>query len=209
MIRWIPLVVALGACNGKTAFECSEELPCSGLGEVCTDGQCVDARCANSSQCPMESHCDNGDCLPGCVEESDCYPGSTCDVELKTCEPEACVDSQIDCGYREFCNAATGDCYDAGTQFCNYCDYQPNECGENNICYANYCGVDCSQGQECPGGFECSPFVDDVGNIVTYQCFTYCWLYEDLEPGDFVKGGLRPLGPLPYPESQQPTNKER
>ena len=25
----------------------------------------------------------------------------------------------------------------------------------------------------------------DFGNIVAYQCFTYCWLYEDYEAGEF------------------------
>jgi hypothetical protein len=191
----------VGCKSHKPQTECDEETPCSRIGEVCTEGFCVEARCANSSQCPMESYCSGGDCLPGCTEEDDCLPGSTCDVETKTCVDEACTNTTIDCGYREFCNVATGDCYDAGDQYCKFCD-EDWECGEGNLCYAHYCGVDCSRGEECPGGFECIPFADDAGNIVTYQCFTYCWLYDDLDNGSFVVApgpGAVPLTPLTNP----------
>lgn len=203
MIPRFPLAwLIFAACTGKEP-ECSAEIPCANIAETCQGDVCVTKRCANSSQCPMESYCNGGDCFAGCVEEGDCYPGSTCDIETKTCLEDACTNTEIDCDYREFCNTATGDCYDAGSQYCNFCNYEPGECGDDrNICYAHYCGVDCSEGQPCPSGFECSPFTDEVGNIVTYQCFTYCWLYEGVEPGGPVKGGLRPLGPLPYPESR-------
>lgn len=201
-MRWfLPLAaVVLFSCNkDKVEVECDEETRCPYIGEVCVEGQCQEFRCATSTQCPMESYCSGGDCLPGCVEDGDCYTGYVCDPELNVCEKDACADTQVDCGYREFCNTATGDCYDAGSQYCRFCD-EDSECGEDNICYAHYCGVDCSDGQECPGGFECAGFTDEHGNIVTYQCFTYCWLYEDYAPGSFYKG-LKPIGPLPLPES--------
>ena len=90
-------------------------------------------------------------------------------------------------------------CYDAGEQYCKFCD-EDSECGEGNYCYGHYCGVDCSDGQECPGGFECFPFTDDVGNIVAYQCWTYCWLYEDVEPGaELSVTPPEPKHPIPTP----------
>lgn len=192
----------LSACNGNEP-ECTEQLACPRVDQVCEAGVCVEKRCANSSQCPMESYCSVGDCLPGCVEEGDCYPGDTCNLETNVCEPEACADTHIDCGFREFCNVATGDCYDAGSQYCKSCDYQEGECGGGNLCLNHYCGVDCSQGQACPSGFECYPFTDDFGNIAAFQCFTYCWLYDDVPPGSDVKttGGLHPLGPILPPQS--------
>lgn len=199
MPRLLPSLLLLAGCPQQ--FECSADLPCASISETCQAGTCVVKRCANSGQCPMESYCSQGECLPGCVDPSDCYPGATCDIDTKTCADVACEDTQIDCGYRQFCNKATGDCYDAGDQYCKFCDYQPGECGGTNLCYAHYCGVDCSQGQPCPSGFECTPFTDDAGNITTYQCFTYCWLYEDYQPGGPVKGGLKPLGPLYPPQS--------
>ena len=193
------LFLGLGLATGcPTTFECDENTAC-GFGETCQGGVCVETRCASSAQCPMESYCLNGECLPGCAQDDDCYPGSSCDLDLRTCAEDACVDTEVDCGYREFCNTATGDCYDAGEQYCKFCD-EDSECGEGNYCYGHYCGVDCSDGQECPGGFECFPFTDDVGNIVAYQCWTYCWLYEDVEPGaELSVAPPEPKHPIPTP----------
>jgi hypothetical protein len=197
----------LGACGGNDSDTggavCDEETPCARVGEVCREGQCVEALCANSSQCPMESYCSAGQCLPGCTDEGDCYPGWTCDTTQQACIEESCTDSQNDCAFREFCNVATGDCYDAGQQYCSFCN-EDYECGEGNYCINHYCGVNCSGGQECPAGFECYPFGDSSGNIITYQCFTYCWLFEEdgrqKQPGTIAlppKGTVLPLDLLP------------
>lgn len=183
-VLWLG-AAALAACSSGPSFECDENTPC-GFGEVCQAGQCIEFRCATSAQCPIESYCFDGDCLPGCAEDGDCKTGSSCNLETKQCEKLSCTDSSVDCGYREFCNSATGDCYDAGDQYCRFCN-DDSECGEGNLCISHYCGVDCSRGQECPSGFECYGFPDDQGNIVAFQCFTYCWLYEGYEPGSFVK----------------------
>ena len=125
----------------------------------------------------------------GCTTDQDCYPGDRCDGETEQCVAQPCVDTQVDCGYREFCNTVSGECYDAGNLYCKPCDRDNEEldCGKDNLCFAGYCGVDCSEGKECPGGFDCYPFNDDSGNIVTWQCITYCWLYEDYDPGAFVQ----------------------
>ncbi len=185
------LALTLWGCNGGPS-ECDAERPCEGFGETCVRGECVAGACATSAQCPMEHHCDGNQCEAGCELPSDCYPGFTCNTESGACEQDDCFDTHVDCGYREFCNAATGDCFDAGEQYCRFCN-EDEECGEGNLCLNHYCGVDCSGGRECPSGFECYPFGDDFGNIVAYQCFTYCWLYEDYEAGDF--SGVAPGKP--------------
>lgn len=183
----------LGGC-AKEPAECSQEVPCE-FGEVCIGGQCESGRCSTSAQCPMEHTCKNRNCEKGCSTDNDCYPGSMCDMESGQCASAPCLDTQVDCGYREFCNTVTGECYDAGNLYCKPCDRDNEEldCGSDNICFAGHCGVDCSEGKECPGGFDCYPFNDESGNIVTWQCITYCWLYEDYKPGAFAKappGGL-------------------
>jgi hypothetical protein len=179
--------LALLSCTGAE-FECDEQTPC-GFAETCVEGVCETDGCATSAQCPMENYCVEGECTAGCSEDTDCYPGSSCDASLRSCVEDECVETAVDCGYREFCNAGTGDCYDAGDLYCRPCD-EDYECGDGNYCLAGYCGVDCAGGRECPAGFECYPFSDQFGNIVTYQCFTYCWLFEDYDPGSFATAPL-------------------
>ena len=181
---FVAALLLLAGCPNR--FECDEETPCA-FGSTCIAGQCEEVSCATSEQCPMEHYCDaTRSCVEGCKENSDCLAGSECDKEADVCVPSECQNTSTDCGYKEYCNSATGDCYEAGGDFCKPCEPQDDECGSGNICWAGYCGVNCEGGRECPSGFECAPFVDDVGNIVTYQCITYCWLFEGYAPGTFV-----------------------
>lgn len=160
------------ACSSP--FECDAERPC-GFGEICAEGACEAGGCATSTQCPMAHHCVDGTCASGCAAPSDCYPGDTCNGGV--CELARCEDTQLDCDYREFCDELTGECYDAGEQYCRPCD-RDADCGDGNECWNHHCGVDCSSAA-CPAGFTCYDFVDDFGNVVAQQCLTYCWLYED------------------------------
>lgn len=195
----------LSCSGGGTGQSCSDEEGCD-FGESCVDGLCVEASCNSSQQCPMEHYCGtNRSCEAGCGDDDDCYPGDRCSEGQ--CEPEGCTETAVDCGYRQFCNTGTGECYDAGNQYCKPCS-DDSECGEGNFCWADYCGVDCTY-NECPSGFGCYP-VDsngnltsvEIGNVFTYQCLTYCWLYEDYEAGSFLvsEGGeLAPPPALPRP----------
>lgn len=180
---WLLLLpLLLGASCGND-FECDAETPCP-FGEACIEGFCVEAQCATSAQCKIEEFCNaNRQCAPGCLADDDCYPGDAC-VE-GACEPEACVETGVDCGYKEFCNTATGDCYEAGGAYCRPCNVQSVEqdCGAENVCWNNYCGVTCDDGRECPAGFQCTAFVDQQSNVVGHWCITYCWLYEDARAG--------------------------
>lgn len=202
-MRWLLLIAGLllAGCTGSSGNECDAETPCA-FGSTCIDGFCVEAQCATSDQCPMEHYCtDSRQCTPGCEGDGDCLPGYQCDLDEATCVEAACEDSHVDCGFRQYCNTATGECYDAGGDFCKPCEPDNDDCGAGNICWAGYCAVNCDGDRECPSGFQCAPFTDGTGNVVTYQCITYCWLYDDYEDDAFlqapdVKGAL-PLQPEP------------
>ena len=179
-------MLVLGACDGGSEpVQCSEEVECTGFGETCVDGQCSVRECSSSIDCPVEQICTSDGCQPGCENDNDCFPGDICDPEFKECVFGGCVDTHIDCGYKEFCNTLTGECYDAGGVYCRPCDPRNviedcngGDAAGTNECWNNYCTVDCSNGRECPSGFQCYPFSDRSGNIISFQCLTYCWLYE-------------------------------
>ena len=69
--------------------ECDAERPCQGFGQVCVEGACQSHACATSASCPMESHCEGGQCEAGCAQDTDCYPGDACDPATGTCAEAA------------------------------------------------------------------------------------------------------------------------
>lgn len=171
-----------------TDAECDEATACS-FGEVCIEGQCVTKSCATSAQCPMEHTCDDGACTAGCGEDADCYPGDSCG-ETGTCETKDCRDTHLDCGFKEFCNEFSGECYDAGGYYCRACN-DDNDCGGNgNYCAGGYCGVTCETNSDCPSGFQCYAFVNSAGDVQFYQCYTACSVYAD------STGGPKPAFPI-------------
>ena len=178
------LALLLLGCD-KTTAECSETIAC-GFGETCVEGQCRGQSCATSAQCGMEQYCgDDGECKNGCESDGDCYPGDICSALDQTCIAESCSDTREDCAFGEFCELYSGECYDAGGYYCKVCE-DDNDCGGNgNLCLGfggsayDYCGVTCSSESDCPNGYTCAGISDASGNIVTYQCITYCWLYSE------------------------------
>jgi hypothetical protein len=219
MIRWMAVLLVLplwllAGCQETVAVQCDEETPCQGFGEVCQEGQCVVGSCTSNLDCPMEQTCNGRTCRPGCDSSNDCYPGDVCNLAEGMCEPEGCRDTHLDCGYKEFCNTATGECYEAGGPYCRPCssrnvieDCNGGDAAGTNQCWNNYCTVDCSNGRECPSGFQCFPFQNAQGEVVTFQCLTYCWLYEEQAAvGEPVPAP--PLRPLPldpvHPQSLLP-----
>jgi hypothetical protein len=174
--------------------ECSEEEACP-FGSVCVEGVCETRSCATSAQCEMEQYCAEGVCNDGCAEDSDCYPGEGCDVEAASCEAIACSDQHRDCGYKEFCNTVTGDCFEASGYYCQPCAGDADCGGGDNFCYQDYCVVPCDTSEDCPSSFTCIPWVDNSYNIQYYGCYTYCWLFEDNDYSDGLEdsAGARPL----------------
>jgi len=191
MFFWLALL----GCN-KESVECTEEQPC-GFGETCQEGVCVGSTCATSAQCGMEQYCNSGTCSEGCEGNEDCYPGDACNSETATCETATCTNSHVDCAFKEYCNSVTGDCYDASGYFCQSCQADEDCGGGGNMCLSfgferDFCGVYCEAESDCPSGFTCVSISDGVGNVVSQQCITYCWLYEDGRPIPPGEPGLAP-----------------
>lgn len=170
MTAWL-LLLGCGTPSPSQGNECAAERPCD-WGETCVSGFCVEATCATSAQCPTETYCTEGECVPGCRQEEDCGPGRTCDLLLQECVDSQCQDTQIDCGFGEFCDVPTGECFDAGELYCRPCE-RDSQCGEGNVCWADHCGVDCND-SECPSGFDCLGIRNAFGDVWTYQCISYC-----------------------------------
>ena len=193
MIHLFLMLFTLLSCGGGSDLGCASDDACE-FGQLCIEGECRTSACNTSAQCPMESYCGpDRTCLSGCASSDDCFFGSTCDGG--TCVDKACTDTDTDCGFREFCNVAEGECYDAGDLYCRPCG-DDSECGDGNICWAGHCGVDCTN-NDCPSGFDCYAIGDSAGNTTGYQCLTYCWLFEDYAPGSFLKGeGVSVAPPL-------------
>ncbi len=190
------LLVAFATLSCKPRYECSAETPCP-FGETCVGGFCQEVACATSAQCPVDHFCTVGrQCVPGCEVDGDCAAGFVCDAEEAACVEADCQDTRTDCGYKEYCNAATGECYTAGGDFCKTCTRRADDCAPGNVCWGGYCAVNCDNGRECPSGFDCLPFVDEVGNVVGNYCITYCWQFEGYAPGSFARGP-EDAGPLP------------
>jgi len=176
------LLLTLFACNNDA--ECSDDDTC-GFGETCIEGSCQAKSCASSSQCDMQTYCSDGSCVAGCSADEDCYPGYSCDVENSQCTASACRSSTLDCDFNEFCNTATGECYEASGYYCMDCA-EDNDCSggnddSENIClnwgiYGNFCGVACENDGDCPSGYGCYD-ISSEGQVFTKQCVTYCWLY--------------------------------
>ena len=183
--RYRALLIFLFVLCGcqTTEVQCADDESC-GFGETCVAGTCTAKGCANSSQCGMEEHCTSGNCVSGCAVDADCYADSVCNFESGECEAAGCRSTTLDCGFQEFCDTLTGDCYDASGYYCRECSGgTDDECGGNgNLClgfgaYGDWCGVTCETETDCPSGFTCVGIVDGTGNPVSKQCITYCWLY--------------------------------
>jgi hypothetical protein len=120
------------------------ECVCPGVTEAdrdaCAVGQCSSSTCPNTGACPYGDLCESdGGGLPVCT-------------------------SDYDPGLRPFCDACTlqpgeGNTCDQGANFC-LIDTANADYGET------YCGVDCSQGQPCPNGYDC----DDVVVVRSVGC---------------------------------------
>jgi hypothetical protein len=170
-----------GTCLSKG--RCTVDLHCP-LGQVCdlNASKCVDG-CRTSGDCNGSScRCpDGGACL--C---SGTTAAELARCEMGTCDPNFCANADF-CRFGEVCSVVP----DAGSTLtqCNN-DYHPQRrpycdncsfgggtqvCGTGaNYCLIDtanpgnqFCGVDCSQGQSCPRGYNCS---DVIVVFSQWQC---------------------------------------
>jgi hypothetical protein len=153
---------------------CTTDLHCE-LGKVCDTARslCIDG-CHTSGDCPGSS-CRCGDQACTCTAET---PSDLAKCQVGVCDPNFCADETF-CQFGEQCGAIP----DAGTALNQcYSDYDPQRrpycdnctfgggvtiCGTGkNYCLIDtahpgnyFCGVDCSQGQTCPRGYDCSDVI--------------------------------------------------
>ena len=148
--------------------------------------------------------------LAACQEEPECSETTPCAFGA-VCEEGVCItipcSTSAQCGMEEYCDnrsCVAGCAEDSDCRPGDICNTEFNTC-EPRSCRSTDLDCDfkefCDQGSgECyeAGGYYCKPCDgdDDCGNIVSYQCLTYCWLYD--EDGE---GGAPPVGlPMPEPE---------
>lgn len=183
-----------GFCQSNLGCQTSLDCPQGTFCDT-TSGNCIDnSHCTEDIQCSPGQVCNtiSFTCVNGCRDVGDCPlgdvcecpPGKTCSAtQLLSCIQGPCGDDSY-CAYGETCVAE----FDGGPKscvvdtrgpFCQSCTIDPGEAdscaGETpNFCLvdtsvtfgAEFCGVDCSKGQECPSGFEC----DDVLILTTATC---------------------------------------
>ena len=175
---------------------CSDNTDCEALGgatglicDVKTSSCQAAGSCYQDPHCPLGNVCElsTASCRPGCRDEGDCPLGSGClrdtpNAPLGTCRAGSCsTDGQCKAG--ELCDLTTARCLrDVRGPFCGACQrFDPTDpqCGDPaNYCLidtgdparrSHYCGVDCSQQQGCPQGYQCKDVII-VGPPATPSC---------------------------------------
>ena len=137
-----------GECNAETP--CPDGQACDPVYNTCTRGepcQCTnDAHCAIN--CDTRPICLQGTCV-SCLDDSDCDPGSTCNLDTFTCDTTRCAG--VTCQRGSDCDPATGrcesgcrtadDCLAPGLLDCNtntgQCFYLDGQCdpdGQRGVC---------------------------------------------------------------------------
>ncbi len=146
-----------------TNQDCPEDMFCDS-----TQGQCIElGKCVRDQQCPFGQVCTaRGLCIPGCHDSGDCELGLTC--RDGACHATGC-DNDAFCDYGQFCDLEADTCVLAVGPYCDPCQptsvSNPYRCGPGpNFCVMTnndpslepFCGVDCSDNQPCPNGYDCS-----------------------------------------------------
>ncbi|MEQ8272277.1 MAG: hypothetical protein RMA76_22825 [Deltaproteobacteria bacterium] len=176
-----------GVCQVEAG--CTSSTECTEPNTYCdiSSGQCLQGQgiqpqeaCRLASHCPFGYVCDVpeattalmtpvGTCVEGCFDDGDCSLGEVC-FEGQ-CATGLCSADAF-CDYGQRCRNAS--CVDDNRgPYCRSCSVRtamnPNPCDDyRNFClinnrelggFTNFCGVDCSLGQECPNGFQCGGVV--------------------------------------------------
>lgn len=174
-----------GRCQARVGCESSLDCPAGTFCDRTSGECLEDEVCTEDIHCPLGEVCDalRYRCVPGCRETGDCPLGGVCrctngsdaGCRIGRCEAFSCDDDSF-CRYGERCvpgedPSGPKRCVkDERGPFCGGCELDPGSftrCPgaeeDANFClldrkvsfYRTYCGVDCSQGQACPWGFEC------------------------------------------------------
>jgi len=156
-----------GRCRKRMGCDTNQDCPSDTFCDS-TTGNCIElGKCTKDSQCPPGQICTEFfECAPGCRTSGDCPLGLVC--RDNDCLAGGCDDKSY-CDYGQLCDTQADGCYDAEGPYCGHCKpvdiSNPYRCGPGpNFCVMTnndpslepFCGVDCSQGQECSNGYGCS-----------------------------------------------------
>lgn len=179
------------------APECSDTQPCTATGAQCIGGQCIvdlcagvtcdDARycdpalgqcvpiapCTSNIDCPDQTICEYGQCVPGCRFNGDC------DSPL-VCVAGDCVQgcsSFLDCDDSTYCDETTAQCLPG-------CQYD-QDCADGQYCASEgypaigQCQPGCWTSGECTPGNFCDP--------ATHQCRPGCSILTPCQPSNYCQ----------------------
>lgn len=170
--------------DGYCSVTCSEEDPCP-VGAVClqvdrTTSICFDAcnpdatarECRQGYGCSFGDFGDEGVCLGGCTDDTDCPTGQRCDPDSNLAQAGACFTpdapfagpctSSGDCGEGAFCLDEQDAGWPGGLCLALGCDLETNEgCPTNGVCIGvgggdNACFTSCDEDADCRTGYRCS-----------------------------------------------------
>lgn len=180
--RLAAVALLLAGCD-----ECVSDADCDG-GQVCeavsrsgrsgTQNQCVTG-CHEDSQCGAGARCEEvvcittpcpGQCVAGadeCADDSDCTPGSVCELSTGCEAPSTCVPGCHDasqCGPGESCRSVecfTCPCPGSCEPASNGCS-SDTDCDAGSVCelstgcdQPSLCVAGCRGDAECPDGLHC------------------------------------------------------
>lgn len=177
--------------------ECSDTQPCPTKGAECMGGQCVVDLCARVS-CDAERYCDPavGQCVPiaACTSNVDCPSNTVCEYgqcvpgcqgNWECASPLVCVAGDcvegcatfLDCEHSTYCDETTGQCQPG-------CQYDQN-CADGSYCAsAGYpaigqCQPGCWSLGDCTAGNFCDP--------ATHQCRPGCSILSPCPTGNYCQ----------------------
>lgn len=174
--------------------ECTGEAICCQEGdEDCTQpGHCqVPGACGDALDCDPGQHCENGQCVDGCLEDAHCQDTSKRCNDEGDCVDEGCAQN-YQCAFGEVCDD-DGECVEAPGPHCEPCESQQgetsaSECGgEPNLCLTlqdedenekgPFCLLTCEEGEEdrCPQGYGCEKIENEDAGIDDAYCVRQCW----------------------------------
>lgn len=121
--------------------------------EIAEDGSAVEAPCGCEGVGEEErARCPIGRCsTQACVDDAFCDWGELCRATPASALPSC--ESDYDPELRRYCDNCL---WGPGAEACGR---GPNFCLYSTYTQSTYCGVDCSQGQACPNGYDCADVI--------------------------------------------------
>ena len=177
--------------DGMCVLECVNDLDCPLPGQVCIDNHCVEPGCTVAS-CQQGQWCDvtDGQCKPGCDENSDCVSPDTCNFSTHQCGQTDCCGGACDL-LTQYCEGFTCQCVDlcqtdedcpAGfvCKADGRCWCTTTSCPSGSTCnvQTGSCEVDpilCAEDNDCPDGWTCDQVASECESLGTAQEGNVCY----------------------------------